>query len=107
MVKIIIENLAQKELEVPSTGMTALQVFHHHRIDWLQTCGGKGRCTTCKMIVRSGQKNLGALTTPEQNYRSQRLLRSNERLACQAVMGGNVSIAVPNETKLPHMKYTF
>lgn len=106
MVKIIIENLGQKEVVVSDPNKTALQQFQANYIDWLQACGGKGRCTSCKMIVTEGAEQLGELTIPEQGYRNQRLLKPNERLACQVKVTGNISVRVPDETKLAHVKYS-
>ena len=107
MVKIIIENLAEKEVIVGETHRSALAVFQEHHIDWLHTCGGKARCTSCKMIVTSGMDGLSGLTTVEKNYRRQRLLGENERLACQVRVTSTIRVAVPEETKLPHVTYSF
>ena len=68
MVKITIENLGQKEDVLKDLNKTALQQFHAHSIDWLQACGGEGRCTSCKMIVTQGMENLGEPTSAEINY---------------------------------------
>lgn len=106
MVKIIIENLGQKEVAVTGVNKTALQHFHADFIDWLHACGGKGRCTTCKMIVVEGMDRLGDLTVAEIEYRRQGLLAENERLACQTKVSDNVKVRVPEESKLPHLRYT-
>jgi ferredoxin, 2Fe-2S len=106
MVKIIIENLGQKEVVVTGSNKTALQLFHADFIDWLHACGAKGRCTTCKMIIVEGGDRLGELTEAEKDYRRQGLLKENERLACQVRVNGNVKVRVPDESKLPHMRYT-
>lgn len=106
MVKIIIENLGQKELRVSDLNKTALQHFHANFVDWLQACGGKGRCTTCKMIVVQGVENLPEMTRAEKKYQGEGMLKDNERLACQAKIRENVRIRVPEECKLPHLTYT-
>ena len=106
MVKIIIENLGQKELPVNDLNKTALQLFQSHFIDWLHACGGKGRCTTCKMAVVQGMQNLSEPTMAEIDYRKQRLLEDNERLACQVRVNGTITVRVPDESKLPHLKYS-
>jgi len=31
-------------------------------VDWMHACGGKGRCTTCKMQIINGQENTSADT---------------------------------------------
>lgn len=66
----------------------------------------KGRCTTCKMIVEEGMENLGELTSAEERFRNQKRLAQNERLACQAVVLGDVKIKVAERNKFPHMEYS-
>jgi ferredoxin, 2Fe-2S len=106
MVKIIIENLGQKELTVTDQRKTVLQHLHGNLIDWMHSCGGKGRCTTCKMIVLEGMEHLSELTPAELMYRKQGLLGLKERLSCQVRVNGDLMIRVPEEGKLPHVKYS-
>lgn len=106
MVKIIIENLGQKELQLTTLNKSALQQFQAHFVDWMQACGGKGRCTTCRMIVLQGGESLGQLTPAEKRYSDEGLLLPNERLACQVRVTGDLIIRVPDDTKLPHISYT-
>lgn len=106
MVKITIENLAKKELEVNDLSLPVLRHLHNHFVDWLHTCGAKGRCTTCKMIVVSGMENLSPITPAEKNYRHLGALKLNERLACQCRVSGDVLIRVPDEYKLQHVQYS-
>lgn len=106
MVKITIENLAKKEV-IGSDGRTsALKLIHESGIDWMHACGGKGRCTTCKMIIMEGMDNLSSISPVEINYREQGQLKDNERLACQTRPLGEVLIRVADEYKLPHISYT-
>lgn len=106
MVKITIENLGQKELLVSELNYTALQHFQTQFVDWMQACGGKGRCTTCRMIILKGGETLGQYTDAEKKYRQEGLLNENERLACQVKVTGDLIIRVPDDSKLPHMKYS-
>lgn len=106
MVKIVIENLAQKELSQVDPSESILQVVQSHFIDWMHACGGKGRCTTCKIIVVEGMEQLSPLTPAELNYRHLNQLKNNERLACQTRALGSCRIRVPDESKMPHMEYT-
>ena len=106
MVKIIIENLAQKELLLSGASGSALQHFQAHFVDWMHACGGKGRCTTCRMIILKGAEHLGRLTPAEEKYRSEGLLRDNERLACQVRVTRDLVIRVPEDSKFPHITYT-
>ncbi|MBL7863459.1 MAG: (2Fe-2S)-binding protein [Cyclobacteriaceae bacterium] len=106
MVKIVIENLGQKELALTDLNKSALQQFQAHFVDWMQSCGGKGRCTSCRMIVLKGGESLGRLSPAEKKYSDQGLLRANERLACQVRIVEDLVIRVPEDSKLPHVTYT-
>lgn len=106
MVKIVIENLGQKEIISNDTSRSLLRTIHEAGVDWMTGCGGKGRCTTCKAIVVSGELNLPPLTPAEVRYRNLGALGADERLACQVRALGDLRIRVPEEYKLPHMHYT-
>jgi ferredoxin len=54
MVKIVIENFGKKELMVNDLSQPVLQLRRSHFVDWMQACGGKGRCTTCRIVVQPG-----------------------------------------------------
>lgn len=106
MVKIVIENLGQKEVEVSRLDWPVLRHLQANQVDWMQACGAKGRCTTCRMKVLQGIESLAPLTPAEIKYRKAGLLLKDERLACQAVAKGSLVIHVPEDSRLPHMKYT-
>jgi len=106
MVKITIENLGKKELLVSDLSLPVLRHIHNHFIDWMHECGGKGRCTTCRMAVISGMENITAMTPAELKYRSLGELGLNERLTCQVRVKGDIVIRVPDACKLPHLHYT-
>jgi 2Fe-2S ferredoxin len=105
MVKIVIENLGRKEVVVNDLSKPVLDIFHSQGVDWMHACGGKGRCTTCKMIVLKGLDNLSTLTVVEQNYLRLGAIRKNERLACQVKVLGDIEIRVPPDGQLPHLHY--
>ena len=106
MVKIVIENLGKKELTVNDLSLSVLQHIHAHFIDWMHACGGKGRCTTCKMIIVRGRENTSPLSAAEQEYRKQKALGESDRLSCQTRISGDVVIRVPDEYKFRHLKYS-
>jgi 2Fe-2S ferredoxin len=61
------------------------------------SCGGGCVCTTCHVIIRQGEENLSPLTDEE----ADRLdlaegLTLHSRLACQAVVEGDVTVEVPD-----------
>jgi 2Fe-2S ferredoxin len=60
------------------------------------TCGGNCACTTCHVIVRAGEGNLSAI----EDLEADRLdmaegVTLHSRLACQAVVLGDVVIEIP------------
>ena len=70
------------------------------------SCGGKGRCTTCKFEVVKGKKNLSTHSIVEERFLSLNLINENERLACQAKALGDIEIKVIEANKLPHLIYS-
>ena len=67
MPKIIIRNLDNKLIEVNDGNQTILDAIHGAQIDWMHSCGGNGRCTTCKMIIHAGQDTLGLIQRQKPN----------------------------------------
>lgn len=56
------------------------------------SCGSVGICARCRVRVLSGAENLSPPTTIEIRVASQRGFASDERLACQAVVRGDVEV---------------
>lgn len=107
MPRIIIQNLENFCLDSDSTDRKVIELIHENGIDWMHACGKKGRCTTCKMIVVSGQDYLSSETDRELFYRNQNRLKPNERLACQSILlAENLTIRVADVNKFPHMTYS-
>jgi ferredoxin, 2Fe-2S len=106
MFEILIENLYQRKLKAEATTRPLLYHLQQNYIDWMHACGGKGRCTTCKTIFVKGMENTEPLTPAEQKYKDSGALRPGERLACQVVITGDITIRVPHEGKLPHVLYS-
>jgi ferredoxin, 2Fe-2S len=106
MPKLIVQNLANLQVEV-EPDQTLLQASQAQGIDWMHACGGKGRCTTCRIIVQEGLQNFSALSESELRYRDNNRLQDNERLTCQCTLpGGDATGKVPDQTKLPHLTYS-
>jgi 2Fe-2S ferredoxin len=103
---IVIKNLGEKTIHFQDSTKTLLRHVQDHYIDWMHACGGKGRCTTCKAKILTGAENLPPLTESEQRYLNAGALGIDERLACQCIVDGNVTILVPDESKFPHVRYT-
>lgn len=107
MAQLRVENLQGLQIKVPeTTTKSVLALVQQNFIDWMHACGGKGKCTTCKMVVLSGSEGLSAPSAFEEKMRRLKKLAESERLACQTqVIHGTVVVRVPPETQLPHMTY--
>ena len=105
--KVVIRNLNDKVLPVDVGRQTLLHAFQQAGQDWMFACGGKGRCTTCRLRVEVGGALLDAPTPAEQRFRNQGRLRTDERLACQCRFAGPGTVVahVPPACQLPHLTY--
>lgn len=56
------------------------------------SCGGIGICARCRVRIVAGAENLSAPTTIELRVSEERGFTAGERLACQAVVCGEVEI---------------
>lgn len=106
MARIMIENLFKLSILATDHSKTLFKHFQDHSIDWMHACGGKGRCTTCKVIIVEGEANFQEMTFHEERYLREGALGPHERLACQAKISGDVSLKVPKEYQLPHLQYS-
>ena len=89
------------EAEIPYSGHgkpgSLLDVALHFDVALEHTCGGNCACTTCHVLVREGEDNL----SPMEDEEADRLelaagLTLHSRLACQAVVRGDVVIEIPD-----------
>jgi ferredoxin, 2Fe-2S len=106
MARIMIANLFEKTIETTDDTKPLLKQFQENGLDWMHACGGKGRCTTCKVIIKTGGENFSPPTIAEKRYAHEGALKPGERLACQAKITGDVCITVPREYQLPHVRYS-
>lgn len=85
-------------IEVPS-GETVMAGARAAGYYWPTTCGGNGECTTCACDVLSGADNLGSMSRFEARSlvegRGRRALEGSLRLACQAVVLGDIEVRKP------------
>jgi 2Fe-2S ferredoxin len=64
------------------------------------TCGGNCACTTCHVIVKSGAEHLSELEELEADRLDTAWdLTPQSRLACQAVVSGDVECEIPTYTR--------
>jgi ferredoxin, 2Fe-2S len=107
MPRIVIQNLFNRSINSDATDRKVIELIHENGIDWMHACGKKGRCTTCKMIILSGEEFLSPKTEREEIFFTQKRLRTHERLACQSLIReGELLIRVAEANKFPHVKYS-
>jgi 2Fe-2S ferredoxin len=74
-----------------------LDVAEHFGIHLEHACGGSCACTTCHVIVKSGDGNLSEAEDDELDRLEMAPgLTLHSRLGCQAVVTGDVSIEIPS-----------
>ncbi|MDN3204846.1 2Fe-2S iron-sulfur cluster-binding protein [Algoriphagus sediminis] len=107
MPKVIIENLFELEIETNDADRKVIDLIHENGIDWMHACGKKGRCTTCKMIMVSGEENLSPMNEFEKRFYELGRLKNGERLACQSILKKKqIKMRVAENNKFPHIRYS-
>ena len=69
-----------------------LDVSIANKIPHLHECGGSGRCTTCRIRIIDGFRNLSPMTQREKDTARRRNWDPSLRLACQTRTRGDVAI---------------
>jgi len=76
---------------------SVLDIALAHGVDIKHACGGEGVCGTCRILVEEGIKNLSQPDDDELDVVDQAPgSRLNSRLACRAVVNGDVTVTVPD-----------
>lgn len=73
-------------------GLTLLEISQLNGIPHTSLCGGKGRCTTCRIEVTKGLENLAPPSSAEARTLKAIKARENVRLACQVRPTASLSI---------------
>ncbi|HTL70626.1 MAG TPA: 2Fe-2S iron-sulfur cluster-binding protein [Candidatus Eisenbacteria bacterium] len=87
-------------------GTTVLEAAMEHGVTLYHTCGGNASCSTCRVLVRSGEGNLSAVEGPEAEVLDAFDLKPPHRLGCQAEIHGDVTVEVPARAKEPRPNKT-
>jgi len=76
---------------------SVMDVALAHGIDLEGACGGAGVCGNCMVTVEAGMENLSEPADDElDTVECQQGNNPNSRLACQAVVRGDVTIRLPD-----------
>lgn len=68
-------------------------------------CGGKGGCALCRVIIREGVEHLSEMQWEERNHLGNVFHITQERLACQTRVRGDVIIEIPEPIERPKKLY--
>ncbi len=87
-------DIASEPVHVP-TGTLLIEAMRRAGIDILQPCGGQGRCGRCTVQVTDGAaRRRSTLRLSAED------VAAGYALACQTVVEGDVSVAVPPQEKI-------
>ncbi len=90
--KFKIDLINEKSFEIVKD-QTILQASLEAGIPHYHACGGKARCSTCRIVVQEGEEKLSPPNKAELKLRKQKMFPDNVRLACQTkVKASNVKI---------------
>ena len=81
-----------QEVRVKNNHSSLLDVSMENQIPHLHECGGNGKCTTCRVRVIEGHRNLSERTAIEKNMGHLRKWDPSIRLACQTKVHGDVEV---------------
>lgn len=105
MPEVTIKNLHSKTIHCKTKTEKLLDILLSGT-DWMHACGKKGRCTTCTAIILKGGSSLSEYTLAEKRMIKLGRLKEGNRLACQAEVHDDVTVAVPGPYQLPHLDYS-
>lgn len=78
-------------------GESILDVALNNDISIQHACGGYCACTTCQVIVKSGESNLSEMEEDEEDRMDDKgVLHPSARLGCQAKVKGDMTVEVVN-----------
>ena len=88
-------------------GLSVLEAALRHGVPIYHTCGGNCSCSTCRVIVLSGQENLSPMDVSEADVLDSFDLKAPHRLGCQAlIFKDQVVVDVPEREKEPRPNKT-
>ncbi|MDR6886753.1 MULTISPECIES: adenylate/guanylate cyclase domain-containing protein [Variovorax] len=80
-----------RTVQVPR-GWSVLEASRSHGIDHLSVCGGRARCSTCRVRVRGAAEHIGEPGRDEQRTLDRVRAPGDVRLACQLRPRGDIEV---------------
>lgn len=79
-------------IEEDDLSLSILEIALKHNIPHIHVCGGKARCSTCRIAIHQGLENVLPKNTLEQQISEKKGLEHHIRLACQTRIKGPVTL---------------
>src|SRR5882672_10765840 len=86
-----VEFLGEKTISIES-GQSLLNASLTAGIPHFHACGGKAKCSTCRVLILEGDENLNVPNRAEAKLKSKIGLPEAVRLACQTHVNGRVKV---------------
>ncbi len=83
----------EKVVELKS-GQTLLVAAAKASVELKNACGGQGSCGQCRVKILNSKENLNTTTEAEKKHLGSLNLAQGERLACQVVPTGDMTVKV-------------
>ncbi|MCB1177408.1 MAG: 2Fe-2S iron-sulfur cluster binding domain-containing protein [Leptospiraceae bacterium] len=87
-VNYIHEKLVENAIE----GETILDISLKNEIPHINACGGKAKCSTCRVIILENIQNISKINEKEAALKEIKGFEENIRLACQTKVLGDISL---------------
>ncbi|MBX2873618.1 MAG: 2Fe-2S iron-sulfur cluster binding domain-containing protein [Saprospiraceae bacterium] len=88
----VVYSSINQEVRATDESSTLLDISMENKIPHLHECGGNGKCTTCRVRIIEGHRNLSSRTKIEKNTAHLRKWDPSIRLACQFYVQGDVQV---------------
>ncbi|MFO0560714.1 MAG: protein kinase [Polyangiales bacterium] len=90
--RVVLREGAERVVIETAKGTTLLEASLAAGVQHYHACGGKARCTTCRVVVLEGAGHCGPRTEAEAIVAEKRKWPTSIRLACQLKVLGDVSV---------------
>lgn len=90
MVRVEFER--EQIIEVDDTDQSLLEIARKAGIPHVAACGGKARCSTCRLVVVDNLENVAPRNKAEAHLAGRKGFGDNIRLACQSRVRGPVTV---------------
>ena len=85
-----------KEPIAVEKGTSILQVALDNNIELENFCEGSCSCSTCRVEIIKGGKNLSKMQEDEAAILGEKRVAKGDRLSCQAKINGEVHVRIPD-----------